>query len=382
MNQFPAVMGTPREVDVDITARCNLRCRYCYFFDEASRTCRDLPTSAWTNFFAECGRAGVMRVTLAGGEPFIREDLPDLLDSVVRNRMRFSLLSNGGLIDDRIASFIAGTGRCDQVQISVDGSRAQTHDVFRGPGAFEGAVRGLRTLQRHRVPVTVRVTIHRHNIAELGEIARFLLDELEVPAISTNAAGFLGSCRSSAAEVLLTPDQRSRAMVLLRDLTELYPGRIAAQAGPLAEGRRWTEMERARRVGDASFPDGGHLTGCDCSSSRIAVRPDGTYVPCTMLSAIELGRINEDALIEIWRESPALQRLRRRSGIELAAFVECRTCGYRPYCTGNCPGLAYSLTGEVDRPSPDACLRAFLSEGGTLPGPGRAEHAQERRDTC
>jgi hypothetical protein len=37
------------------------------------------------------------------------------------------------------------------------------------------------------------------------------------------------------------------------------------------------------------------------------------------------------------------------------------------YCTGNCPGLSYTLVGEVNHPSPDACLRKFLAEGGRLP---------------
>ena len=37
------------------------------------------------------------------------------------------------------------------------------------------------------------------------------------------------------------------------------------------------------------------------------------------------------------------------------------------YSTGNCPGLSYTLVGEVNHPSPDACLRKFLDEGGRLP---------------
>lgn len=362
----PAVMRTPREADVDITSRCNLRCRYCYFFDESSRKYCDLPTEAWVRFFDECGRAGMMNVVIAGGEPFIREDLPELLAAVVRNRMRFTILSNGGLIDDPIAAFIARTGRCDHVQVSVDGANPAAHDVFRGAGAFEGAVRGLKTLQRNGVPVTARVTIHRHNVTELEEIARFLLDDLGIPAISTNAAGYLGSCRASASEVLLTAADRAEAMVRLRGLAGRYPGRISAQAGPLAEARAWQRMEQARRDGLPASPGGGHLSGCGCTSSAIAVRPDGVYVPCSMLPTIELGRIGEDALVDVWGGSPALQRLRVRHLIPLARFEECRDCDYRQHCTGNCPGLAFSLTGEVDRPSPDACLKRYLDEGGTL----------------
>lgn len=375
MNSHVAVMRTPREVAVDITSRCNLRCRYCSFFGGTPLVSADLTTVDWTRFFDECGRAGVMRLTIGGGEPFIREDLRELLESIVRNRMRFTLLSNGGLVDDRIAAFIAGTGRCDQVQVSVDGARARTHDVCRGAGAFAGAMRGLRTLRRNHVPVAVRVTIHRHNVDELEETVRFLLEEQGIPEISTNAAGYLGSCRSSAAEILLTREQRVQAMVCLRALCEQFPGRISAQAGPLAEDRLWADMERARLRGAGPFPGGGRLSGCGCFSSCISVRPDGVYVPCAMLPVLELGRVNRDAMHEVWLSSPALQRLRQRSTIALASFAECVDCGYRPYCTGNCPGLAFTLTGEVDRPSPDACLKRFLHEGGALAHSGRVEHA-------
>ena len=95
-----SVMRTPRKLDIDITARCNLRCRYCYFFSNPAVEYRDLPTEEWLRFFDELGTLGVMEVTLAGGEPFIREDLATLLEGIVRNRMRFSILSNGALIDD------------------------------------------------------------------------------------------------------------------------------------------------------------------------------------------------------------------------------------------------------------------------------------------
>src|SRR5450756_2265468 len=109
----PMLMRTPRTLDIEITARCNLRCRYCYFFNNPAVDYRELPADEWLEFFAELGSLGVMSVALAGGEPFIREDLPVLLEGIVRNRMRFSLLSNGTLIDDEIAAFIASTRRCD-----------------------------------------------------------------------------------------------------------------------------------------------------------------------------------------------------------------------------------------------------------------------------
>lgn len=362
----PTVMRTPRSVDVEITSRCNLRCRYCYFFDNPAVEYHDLPPGEWLQFFDELGRCAVMNVCLAGGEPFIREDLPTLLESIVRNRMRFSILSNGTLIDDGIAAFIASTGRCDSVQVSVDGSGPETHDACRGKDSFAGAIRGIRTLQRHGLPVTVRVTIHRHNVCDLENIARLLLENLGLQGFSTNAAGYLGLCRQNAGEVLLTIQERQTAMETLARLSVKYNGRISAMAGPLAEVRHWRLMREARKQGDPPFSNGGYLTGCGCPTNKIAVRADGVIVPCSMLAHMELGQINRDLLAELWQHSPALNHLRQRHTIPLTDFDFCAGCPYIPYCTGNCPGLAYSLTGQVDHPSSDACLRRFLEDGGKL----------------
>jgi SynChlorMet cassette radical SAM/SPASM protein ScmE len=361
------VMRTPRNLDIEITARCNLRCRYCYFFNNPAVVYRDLPTDEWLKFFDELGSLGVMNVTLAGGEPFIRADLPELVEGIVRNRMRFSFLSNGTLIGDEIAAFIARTGRCEYVQVSVDGSCAEVHDSCRGQGSFEGAIRGIRTLQRHRIGVAVRVTIHRNNVYDLENIAHFLLDELGLPNFGINSAGYLGTCRLNADDVLLNTEERKQAMGTLLHLTAKYNGRISAQAGPLTDGRMWRRIEDARAQNAPAFHNGGRLTACGCPSSKISVRADGAIVPCTMLAHIELGRINHDSLAEVWQKSPALNQLRNRHTIPLAGFEFCAGCAYIPYCTGNCPGLAYSITGQIDHPSPDACLRRFLAEGGTIP---------------
>jgi SynChlorMet cassette radical SAM/SPASM protein ScmE len=361
------LMATPRTVNVEITARCNLRCLYCYFFDNPAVSYRDLPTAEWVRCFDELGRAGVMRVLLAGGEPFARTDLPTLFDAIVRNRMRFAILSNGALVDDEAAVAVAQSGRCDYVQVSVDGADAATHDRVRGAGAFVGAVRGIRHLQRRGVPVTARVTIHRHNVGHLEAIARLLLDELGVAEIGTNAAGFLGACQRHPDEVLLDTAQRGEAMRTLLRLADRYPGRVTAAAGPLAEADAWLAMEEARARGAADLPGGGRLTGCGCPWSEIAVRADGAFVPCAMLAHLELGRLGRDPLTQVWHESPALAALRARSALPLAGFRFCSACAYTAYCTGNCPGSAYGLTGAVDHPSPDACLLRYLDAGGSLP---------------
>ncbi len=359
------VMKTPRSVHLHITNRCNLMCKYCSDFKEDIIS--DLPTDDWLNFFDELNRCAVLSAGIGGGEPFLRDDLKELIKGIIRNRMRFNIASNGTLITNNMAEFIASTERCDSIQISIDGSYPECHDVFRGDGSFKRAVTGLRFLQRHNISVGVRVTIHRQNVYDLEGIARFLLEELKLPSFSTNAASYFGRCRSNSEEVQLTIDERSYAMETLLQLNKKYKGRISAAAGPLAEAQTWSEMEQARKNKQKNHSNCGYLRSCGGVFSEMTILADGVMVPCSQMGHIELGRINRDNLREIWQDHPELIRLRERRDIPLNVFDFCQGCEYIPYCRGNCPALAYTITGEENHPSPDACLKRFLEAGGRLP---------------
>lgn len=361
------LMRTPKSAELLITDRCNLRCRYCSYYTSPAEADQDLSTWEWLTFFEELGKCSLMQVTLEGGEPLIRNDFKEIIDGIVQNRMRFNILTNGTLVTDEMASYIAKTRRCNIVQVSIDGSAGEIHDSCRGRGNFERAIKGIEQLQRHGVPVTVRVTIHRYNADDLENIAKFLLEEMGLSGFSTNSASYLGLCRENADQIQLTVDQRSRVMATLLSLDRAYPGRISAQAGPLAEARTWVEMEKARKEGYPAMAGRGYLKGCGGVFSKIGVRADGVMVPCVQMGHIELGRINVDSLFEVWHNHSELKRIRERMDIPLERFDECRDCPYARYCTGNCPALSYTITGEENRPSPDACLRRFLDEGGCLP---------------
>ena len=175
------VMRSPFSVEVAITGKCNLRCLYCFHFTSALDVPQDLPTEEWLTFFEELGRLAVLSVTLEGGEPFIRPDLPEIIEGIVKNRLRFEILSNGTLITDDIAAFLASTRRCNSVQVSIDGSKPETHDACRGKDNFYKATKGIEHLQRHGVKVSVRVTINRFNLEDLPEVARFLVGVSEKP---------------------------------------------------------------------------------------------------------------------------------------------------------------------------------------------------------
>jgi SynChlorMet cassette radical SAM/SPASM protein ScmE len=360
------VMNTPKKIDIALTNNCNLRCRYCYFFTSEADTGKDLPTAAWLKFFEELKDCAVMDVCLAGGEPFMRPDLREIITGAVRNRLRYSLLSNGTLIDDSIAEFIAASNRCSSVQVSIDGADSSVHDASRG--GFEQAVRGIKVLQRHNLPLTVRLTINRFNVNHLEETAAFLLEEIGLPAFSTNSAGYFGLCRQNNDEISLTTADRMKAMRSLLRIIKKYGNRVGAQAGPLAEALQWRELVQNSNSGKK--PNGGGcgvLGSCGGVFSAMAVRADGVMTPCTQIPHIELGQINQNSLREVWQNHPELNRLRERRNISLRSFAMCRNCEYADYCRGGCPAVAYGLGGDENIPSPDACYKQFLSDGGTLP---------------
>jgi SynChlorMet cassette radical SAM/SPASM protein ScmE len=363
----PRLWKTPKTMDLAITNKCNLRCKYCYYFTSPADVGNDLPLVEWLKFFEELNRCGVMDVILGGGEPFCRDDFREIIEGVVRNRMRYGILTNGTLLTNEMAEFIASTNRCNYVQVSIDGSIPATHDACRGEESFSRAMRGIKCLQRNNVPLTVRVTVHKHNLNDLEGIARLLLEDIGLRTFSTNSANYQGKCKQNVDEVMLTPYERSLAMETLVKLDRKYAGRLQASAGPLSQGKSWLTMEEARSKGRPGFSNRGYLVVCNGIMSKMAVRADGVMIPCSQMSHRELGRINKDSLQEVWLNHPEMKRLRERRNIPLSEFEFCSSCDYIKYCPGSCPAMAYNIMGEEDHPSPDSCLKRFLESGGKLP---------------
>jgi SynChlorMet cassette radical SAM/SPASM protein ScmE len=363
MVSSPALVPLPNSVEIAITGRCNLRCHYCFYANEMAAL-DDLPTGQWLAFFKELGRLAVRRVTLTGGEPFTRPDLFELIDGVIANRMRYSLLSNGTLIDERIlAQFEAGKRRqrLDYIQISIDGSRAEIHNLSR-PNSFDRTLRGLRLLKEARFPAMVRVTINRHNYRDLENIAHLLLDEIGISAFGSNEAMPVGAGCENQPEIALTAIEKQEAMNIIGQLLERYPGRLQATAGPQAKLKMYAEMEKARQLGERTSELMGYLTACGCVFSKIDIMHDGTIVPCHMLPDLAMGNIVTDSLAEIWRTHPTLKALRERRSIPMQQVPGCKDCEWVPYCNGSCPGLAHQLTGDFNRANPEDCYRRFLAE--------------------
>ncbi|MBN1297498.1 radical SAM protein [bacterium] len=366
-NGPPAIAGNwhdaPSYLDISLTHQCNLHCPYCFYDDEMTVR-QDLTTEQWIQFFRSIECLPVKELVLSGGEVFTRKDLPDLLEAIVAACKRFSILTNGTLIDERWVDVLSKVQhRLSYVQFSIDGSCSTIHDRIRGRGSFEKTMRGLQWIRGADLPVMVRMTINRYNVDDIRATIRFLLEELGLPKVGTNDVVTVGAgCRQ---DIGLNIEQQVQAMKDLIELSDIFPGRIQASAGPLARYRFYRDIDRAM-AGEIVEQHNrmGRLTSCGCMGMKLAIRHDGVISPCNMLSDAHLGQILTDSLTEVWQSHPILESMRRRSEIHLRDIPECADCPYADYCTGNCPAPRFVETGQLNLPNRSDCYRRFLEQTG------------------
>jgi SynChlorMet cassette radical SAM/SPASM protein ScmE len=358
------ISRSPDEVTIAITGRCNLSCQYCFYTDEMVAL-SDLDTEAWLSFFEELKDAGVMRVVLSGGEVFTRPDLWELIESIIKNKMRFSILTNGTLINDRAASrLLKYKHRLDYIQVSVDGSSEKTHDLIRGKGSFKRLMAGISALRKYKFPCMVRFTINKLNAYDLEATLKMLYHDLKLKRFGVNEAFPRGAGQCNHSTLEMSPDDRRSAFKVMQEFDKRHPGvASASQAGPLIMANLIDKINEARKTGKFVVPyTTGYLTGCNIMWKELSVLHDGTYVPCHQLSHMALGKVGQDNLLDLWKNSPKLKKLRQRHLISLESIPHCQGCKYQKYCTGGCPGVAYAIHGEVNGINPLDCYRAYIGE--------------------
>ena len=166
----------------NMTKRCNLRCVHCYAFAE-NETYRgdELSTDEGRALIDDLASFGSPVILFSGGEPLLREDLPDLIDYAVEKGLRAVISTNGTLITPEKARIFA---RCNlsYIGVSLDGL-SEVNDTFRGVrGAFAKAIEGIRNAREAGIKVGLRFTINKRNVDEIPKIFD-LLEQENIPRI-------------------------------------------------------------------------------------------------------------------------------------------------------------------------------------------------------
>jgi MoaA/NifB/PqqE/SkfB family radical SAM enzyme len=157
-----------------VTSRCNLRCEGCFFFARMTGLEEDRDTRWCLDVVDQLISIRLPFLYFAGGEPLLREDLPDIAWAARRAGIFTILFTNGTLLDaDRAARVARAFHR---VYVSLDGPE-RFHDQRRGPGAFARSVAGLKCLLQHEkhVVVGVHTIVDAETVAGIEELVRFVL---------------------------------------------------------------------------------------------------------------------------------------------------------------------------------------------------------------
>jgi MoaA/NifB/PqqE/SkfB family radical SAM enzyme len=156
------------------TARCDCRCRICDRWERPGNRAEELSLPEVEDTLARFRRAGAVVLTMWGGEPLLRDDLPAILAAAKRLGYRTSLCTNASRLGERAA---AVAPLLDVLLCSLDGL-GERHDELRGVrGLFDRAVRGIEAARRHgRADVKIWTVVHRRNRCEIEPLARLARD--------------------------------------------------------------------------------------------------------------------------------------------------------------------------------------------------------------
>jgi len=288
----PAIRATslPVHMDVELSSKCNLRCRFCHlsYFDpkEVTQFSLDafkkkigpiLPHLAWITLFNKY-------------EALTCRDFVPIFDYVAGFGIETYFSTNGLLLDDAIIETIVG--RLTYLTISITGFTRDSYKRNMKHDGLDRLQRNLDRLNKRKRELGTRYPILR--ISTVGMLDA--LDELEMAVDFADRHDAeegvqLTAFKAHHADLvelmpLTDPDAYTRASRRARAHAQAKGVKLVLQSGSIAENTADTEAL-------------GHRF-CDLPWHRLSVQPDGEVYPCPM--AYEpIGNLAGESLAEIWR---------------------------------------------------------------------------------
>lgn len=306
-------------VSLEITRKCNLRCKHCYSNSGIKRE-NELTFEEIKELIDDLAATGVLNITLTGGEPLLHPDIFDILQYIRSKPLSCIILTNGTLITKEVVTCLKNMGVLG-VAISIDGATAETNDSFRGvPKSFERAVHAIKMLQAAGIPIRCNISIHKGNLHEFSGILN-LLDQLHITGYRLRPISYSG--RAEESDIFVIPEDFVNVLKKLRQY-EIDHGEEVQ--------RKHTHDPRIRN--------------CGIGLGTIAITSNGNVVPCPPFPEdVSQDNIRETPIAEIWNNSPFLNKVRRISAFENDT---CKTCDHVTVCKGGCIADVYARTGKLD----------------------------------
>ncbi|WP_049982989.1 TIGR04347 family pseudo-SAM/SPASM protein [Halorubrum sp. BV1] len=348
------------------TKRCNLYCEHCYAAADCEGASNELSTAEGKALIDDLAEFGAPVLLFSGGEPLVREDLPELVAYAADRGIRPVLSTNGTLLTRERARELKRAG-LQYAGVSVDGLPDRNDRIRGEDGAFDAAVRGIEACLDVGLKTGLRYTITEHNVADLAGVVDLLVD-VGVDRFCFYHLDY-GGRGADISDVDLSPEATRRAVSDLCDLTREYHDAGEeietllvgnyADAGYLVEyADRELGADRARLIYRYLQRNGGDPTG-----ERVAdVDPVGNVHLTQFWQGYSLGNVRDRSFGAIWSDesNPLLAALRER---EEHLSGRCADCAYQSICRGGSRLRALAAHDDPFAPDPKCYLTEREREG-------------------
>lgn len=278
---YPQKFSKPISLQLELTSRCNLRCKHCY--NRSGEKNIDRMTGAkWVQFCKTLvDGGGILQATISGGEPLLLgTELWKIMDILHEDGTVFNLISNGLIFDDTAIKAIQKY-RFYWLQISIDSYVAEHHDNFRGVrGSWRKAAEAAYKIALSGIPVRIATTITK---VDLDHIEKLIQMAINLGASYYIIGEVMPSGRAyDNPDLFLSGEERDQFYKETDHLKKKYRNEIDI----LSSGSERVQLEYAAS---------GVIDGA-------IIRPDGNVrLDCTC--PFTIGNVLDEDFFDIWTRS-------------------------------------------------------------------------------
>lgn len=322
----------------EMTRACALRCVHCRAEAQYLRDPRELSTEEGKRLLEQVAALDHPVLVLTGGDPFQRDDLFELAAYGIDLGLHVSLAPSATPKVTKKRLEQAKQIGISRISFSLDGSRAEIHDRFRGfKGTYDRTMRILEMMRELELPLQINTTVSRYNLHDLDHLMELLVKK----DVVLWSLFFLVPTGRGKKEDMITAEQHEQVFEWLYEISKEVPFGIKTTAAP--HYRRYVMQQKREdgrgvrldtdRIGRApkSVNDG---NGFVFISHIGDVNPSG-FLP------VRAGNIREHSLAHIYRKSPIFKHLRDPDRYQ----GKCGVCEFRYICGGS-RARAYAVTGD------------------------------------
>ncbi len=313
---FTYQYSAPLRMDLALTFKCPNNCIHCYA--GGPHETAELNTSQWKEVIDRLSQIGIFILTFTGGEPTLREDLPELLQYAQNKGMVTGLITNGRKLKDKEYVKALEKAGLDFVQVTLESHKPKIHDLMTATkGSWKETVAGIKNAAQSQIYVTTNTTLSKYNAPEFLRTINYI-KELDVAAFGCNSLIYSGKANAISQEFALPVEALKELLQKIRD-----------KAQQLNLKFLWYTPTQYCRFDPVQLGLG--VKSCTAAMINMCVGPNGDVYPCQSYFE-SLGNILVDSWEQIWNH-PLAVKIRNREYVE----PKCKDCPQLQVCGGGCP---------------------------------------------